>query len=392
MESKKNSQKRKRDVFEEKISSIESAENEISDEVDEDELDRLLRGEENDSNVSGDEDLSDEDDHASDTDEDEAAEEVAEEDGSLINLLSPKKTKSNEFQFKEEVKDNTKNSKKIRADLETKDSISLKSYKTQINENLRKEWIYTCTAENCLYKWKIEDYSAGTFKIYEQNKHNHEIGTNFNLNAVLYYFLGKLSVACKSKSGVPKQLKSLINEMIEDGNKPKRIQKKLAEKTNIERKNLPTHKQLKNYCYNYKKKQLSELSNPTHIGEYQEWVKMNSNPSSEKDLIVLDHLITTDSFILCFSSQKLLRNVIEQSNSQLLPKIIFADCTYKLVKLGFGLMVCGTQNISHNFKPIAFALSLHEDSTSYQFFFNSIAKGLKNLFQYEFTPSVLIIS
>ena len=65
------------------------------------------------------------------------------------------------------MKDNTKNSKKIRADLETKDSISLKSYKTQNNENLRKEWIYTCTTENCLYKLKIEDYSAGTFKIYE---------------------------------------------------------------------------------------------------------------------------------------------------------------------------------------------------------------------------------
>ena len=63
--------RKEKEMYLRKISSIESAENEISDEVDEDELDRLIRGEEDDSNVSGDEDLSDEDDHASDTDEDD---------------------------------------------------------------------------------------------------------------------------------------------------------------------------------------------------------------------------------------------------------------------------------------------------------------------------------
>jgi hypothetical protein len=53
-------------------------------------------------------------------------------------------------------------------------------------------------------------------------------------------------------------------------------------------------------------------------------------------------------------------------------------------------MVAGTQTIEHQFRPIAFQVALKEDQWYYERFFQAIKKGIKQFYDFEYSPSYIM--
>ena len=58
------------------------------------------------------------------------------------------------------------------------------------------------------------------------------------------------------------------------------------------------------------------------------------------------------------------------------------DATYKITVLGYPLLIIGTQDIEHRFRPIAMALSKHERQKYYEFILRNINAALEKYYCY----------
>jgi len=58
------------------------------------------------------------------------------------------------------------------------------------------------------------------------------------------------------------------------------------------------------------------------------------------------------------------------------------DGTYKISVLGYPVIVIGTQNLEHHFRPIAIAFAKHEREKDYSFVLQSIKDALEKFYKY----------
>ena len=70
--------------------------------------------------------------------------------------------------------------------------------------------------------------------------------------------------------------------------------------------------------------------------------------------------------------------------------IFHFDCTYKIVKVGYPLIVFGISDISRKFYPVCFMFTSHETSRDFKNFFRSLQK-LTNMLNILFNPEYMCI-
>ena len=96
-----------------------------------------------------------------------------------------------------------------------------------------------------------------------------------------------------------------------------------------------------------------------------------------KCLFSMDMEYTKSKFLVVLTSHRLLKNIIDQCSKTTQPSFFHIDATCKLMQSGFLLLALSTEDPSHRGRLCALALSLHEDTTSYLTFLNSIKDFFK---------------
>ncbi len=103
---------------------------------------------------------------------------------------------------------------------------------------------------------------------------------------------------------------------------------------------------------------------------------------NDKGEVVLGNGNDNNHFNLCFTSAKLLERLK-------LGDTYHIDCTYKIVKYFFPVLVFGITDIDRVFQPIAFMITSHETRNDFEFFFTSLA-SIASDFDIVFNPKIII--
>jgi hypothetical protein len=71
--------------------------------------------------------------------------------------------------------------------------------------------------------------------------------------------------------------------------------------------------------------------------------------------------------------------------------IIFRiDCTYKIIKYFYPVIVFGITDINHKFFPIAFMITSHETEADFKWYFNTLKDLIYDVFSYKFEPQYIM--
>ena len=84
-----------------------------------------------------------------------------------------------------------------------------------------------------------------------------------------------------------------------------------------------------------------------------------------------------DHFHLGFTSEKLIKNMVVFNNNG----TYHIDCTYKIIKYMYPLIVFGFTDITRKFFPIAFMLTSHETTEDFNHFFENLIDTCKQFNQ-----------
>ncbi len=87
------------------------------------------------------------------------------------------------------------------------------------------------------------------------------------------------------------------------------------------------------------------------------------------------------------ATSKKLMSYLEQSLTG--KGILHLDCTYKITKSGFPLLVLGITDMIHQFHPIAFEITSHEQEMDFEEFFNGLHE-LSNTLDINFDPEYIL--
>jgi len=162
------------------------------------------------------------------------------------------------------------------------------------------------------------------------------------------------------KQGLPKEIKSAIDEILTKGvKKPKMV---ICE---LRRKNFDEHDlvQIRNYI-KYKRSK----TNPkiVYLGELSEFCEKNSKVPGDPDIpYVVGKLIDFDQKTFrFFVSTPRLMSLLNFSES------LQADATYKLLWEGFPVLVVGTSDKNRHFHPFGMAVCSSEAQEDFQTIFN----------------------
>jgi hypothetical protein len=81
-----------------------------------------------------------------------------------------------------------------------------------------------------------------------------------------------------------------------------------------------------------------------------------------------------DHFFLGLTSMHLIRPIVNFSKD-----CYHIDATYKIVKYCYPLIVFGLSDVGHQFYPIAFMFTSHEQATDFDYFFSKLDKVCNHL-------------
>lgn len=182
--------------------------------------------------------------------------------------------------------------------------------------------------------------------------------------------------------------------------KPKKVVSKLREVKKIEDEGLDiNYEKVKRYCHHQKIKYYKKNLKNT-VAELDELLKSFSFDPALKDeeMFVLEKNLDLSTFNVIFSSKNLLKNALNQSQSirtkgfeGRVPSFYHVDGTYKLLDAGFVTLVLGTENIYHQFRPIALSIVAHEDTESYEILFQKTREWINKLFDEEWIPKFALM-
>jgi len=182
--------------------------------------------------------------------------------------------------------------------------------------------------------------------------------------------------------------------------KPKKVTSKLREVKKVEDEKIDVnYDQVKRYCYHQKVKYYKQNLKNT-VADLRELLKTytyNANINDE-DMFILSQELDLSKFNVIFSSRALLVNAINQEHkvqsksfNGFIPSFFHLDGTYKLVDSGFVTLVLGTENILHQFRPIAFAIVAHEDQAAYNKLLKEVKKFLQDNFNFNYSPKYALM-
>lgn len=176
--------------------------------------------------------------------------------------------------------------------------------------------------------------------------------------------------------------KAVIEQLFKDGFKTRKaIQCKLAS-TNIQ---LPTKNQLNNFIskLNVEHFGVSSIS----LGELEVFLRDHSStPVNDNEAFIVDY--TCDDakegdFKFFVSTKMLLRNAVDC-------QILSADTTYKMTWQGFPISPVGTVDKDRKFHLFGTLVSKEEKTDDFRFAFNAVKEGVRNLYQHNMNPKLLI--
>lgn len=120
----------------------------------------------------------------------------------------------------------------------------------------------------------------------------------------------------------------------------------------------------------------------------KKWLVENSKvPSSSTEPFIVDYELSkrseTPYFRFFVSSLQLLQLAIDV-------KHMCADGTYKLIWQNFPILQCGTTDMARHFHPFGLGVCSGETGNDYSFIFNAVKKGVKDIYDAELNPNILM--
>jgi ribosome biogenesis protein Nip4 len=173
-------------------------------------------------------------------------------------------------------------------------------------------------------------------------------------------------------------MKNLINDLIyeKDISVPKKISIKLKSKNYVEKRtegnkvfDVPTLTQVQNYV-KYLKSKVCTNNNVQDIKKFVDDHQYYEDINPKEFFIFgadVGNGTEENHLQISFTSTELL--------SRIPSGVVFhCDATYKIVKIGFPLIVFGMSDINRKFYPLAFAFSSHEQNEDFRKFFINLTK------------------
>lgn len=185
--------------------------------------------------------------------------------------------------------------------------------------------------------------------------------------------------------GVPEKTKQLIiKQYFEQNIKPKEIMRWLRDNLHDGYVEV-TSSQLNNLVQFQKKK--NQTLKPMNIADLKKWVEERSAIPNEDDQLftVSSFTITPQKvdFKIFFTTRRLI--LLTQSADH-----IAADATFKLTWINYPVLLCGTTDKNKSFHPFGLMLSRHQSEEDFEFMFKAIKEQAKNIYDYDFEPTVLL--
>ncbi len=172
--------------------------------------------------------------------------------------------------------------------------------------------------------------------------------------------------------------------------KPKTCQIKLETllKNNHILLKVPSIQQLTNYCYKHRSKLIAE-SYP-QIKQYLTEIceKSYSEELKEDEMFYIYSSFQSGDVSILFSTPMLIKNLIKQA--QLQPAFIHLDGTYKLIDLGLPVLTLATENVDHNFRPVAFLVASGETKQQINLMLSKLYDFLLTHFSFAFLPRYIL--
>ncbi|CAF1057830.1 unnamed protein product [Brachionus calyciflorus] len=182
----------------------------------------------------------------------------------------------------------------------------------------------------------------------------------------------------KLKHGISKKFKKIIEQYIyRNISIPLSIYHELL-LANNEGHRKPALIQIQNYL-KYRRQKHGEVNSIDRLLEYVQ-PKLFSNIEIVKYAIDLPFYFGAEinegyddsHFHLGITSKQLLANIFNACTFHF-------DCTYKIVKYGFPVMVFGCTDIRRKFYPICYCVTSHEQEQDFTFFWNSLIEVCKQI-------------
>lgn len=119
----------------------------------------------------------------------------------------------------------------------------------------------------------------------------------------------------------------------------------------------------------------------------KDWVESKSNiPDNDDELFTVSTWSITPQkidFKIFFTTKRLISFTARANH-------IAADETYKLTRLNFPLLMCGTTDKNRSYHPFGVMLSKHETHEEFAFMFDTVKKLSKDLYDQEFDVHILL--
>lgn len=175
----------------------------------------------------------------------------------------------------------------------------------------------------------------------------------------------------------------IITELIKKGTKRKAISMALV----MQGFQAPPQTKLQTLI----KKLKAEITDrtPLHLGTLEKWLSETSVvPDDETEPFVLRYEIDEETeanpkFRFFVTTKILLKSAIGTIN-------VHCDATHKIVWENYPVLIVGTSDLHKKFHPFGVAVCTNETTADFEFVFNSLKIGLKEIFDVDFNPKYLI--
>ncbi|XP_055307394.1 uncharacterized protein LOC129571604 [Sitodiplosis mosellana] len=176
-----------------------------------------------------------------------------------------------------------------------------------------------------------------------------------------------------------------IRSSFESNMKPKAILYNLVRKGFTP----PTKATLNNFLAKLRKEKFG--CERLNYGTLELWLSESSNvPSNEDEPFIVSYDMHIDdenneksTFRFLVSTKLLLKSAVSVEK-------VHTDATYKIVWQGFPILLIGTTDSNRKFHPFGVCVSTNERSEDFEFVFQSMKVKVKELFQADIDPDVLI--
>jgi hypothetical protein len=135
--------------------------------------------------------------------------------------------------------------------------------------------------------------------------------------------------------------------------------------------------------------------NSSYMGTVADFTKLKHENtfdiSKADDALVVLYLNTSKTdFLMVISSKIMLLNAMQQATISTQPPFFHIDATYKLMSSGFLLLTLSTEDPCHRGRLIAMAITLHEDTTAYTKFIETVKDALKTHYHFEWKVNYVL--